>query len=101
MSIVGTWNVSIATPMGAQAVTLEFFDQQGSDEPTGVARRGADSIPLQELSVTGETATFTVALTQPMRVTAKCSVEIDGDAITGTARAGFFGTFALTGNRAA
>ena len=95
MSIVGTWNVSIATPMGAQAITLEF-----SDEHSGVARRGADSVPLQDVSVAGDAATFSVALTQPVRVTGKCAIEVDGDAITGTARAGFFGTFALTGNRA-
>jgi hypothetical protein len=94
MSIVGTWNVSIATPMGAQVISLEF-----SDELDGVARRGADSLPLQDVSVAGNTATFTVALTQPIRVTAQCTVEIDGDAMTGTARAGFFGTFGLTGNR--
>ena len=96
MSIVGTWNVSIATPMGAQAISLEF-----SDEQTGVARRGADSVPLQDVSVAGDTATFTVALTQPVRVTGQCAIEINGDAMTGTARAGFFGTFALTGSRAA
>jgi hypothetical protein len=96
MSIVGMWNVSIATPMGAQAISLEFTDEQ-----TGVARRGADSVPLQDVSVSGDTATFSVALTQPIRVTGQCTIEVDGDTVTGTARAGFFGTFALTGSRAA
>jgi hypothetical protein len=35
-----------------------------------------------------------------MSVTLKCSVTADGDTLTGTASAGFFGTFALTGRRA-
>ncbi len=96
MSIVGTWNVSIATPMGAQSISLEF-----PDENSGIARRGADSVPLQDVTVAGDSATFTVALTQPVRVTGQCSIEISGDTMTGSARAGFFGTFALTGSRAA
>ena len=96
MSIVGTWNVSIATPMGAQAISLEF-----PDESSGVARRGPDSLPLQGVSVDGDTASFSVALTQPVRVTGQCTIEVDGDSLTGSARAGFFGTFALTGNRTA
>jgi hypothetical protein len=94
MSIAGTWDVTINTPMGAQAITLEFVDEQ-----SGVARRGSDSVELQDVSVSGDTVTCSVALIQPIRITAQCTLQIDGDSLTGTARAGFFGTFALTGKR--
>ena len=96
MSIVGKWALTIDTPMGAQVVSLEF-----ADEHSGVARYGTDSVPLQNVSVTGNLATCTVSLVQPMRVTLKCSVQVDGDSLTGSARAGFFGTFSLTGQRTA
>lgn len=93
-SIVGTWAVTINTPMGAQVVSLEFADQR-----TGVARYGSDTVPLQNVSVVGTSATCTVKVTQPMPVTLKCAVTVDGDAMTGTASAGLFGTFALSGRR--
>jgi hypothetical protein len=93
-SIIGTWDVTINTPMGAQAVSLEF-----EDEHAGVARYGADSVPLQDVVVSGKSATCSVRVTQPMALTLKCAVTVDGDELTGTASAGFFGKFALTGRR--
>jgi hypothetical protein len=94
LSILGTWEVSVTTPFGAQRVGLEF-----TDEATGVARYGTDSVPLQNVSVSGDSATCIVKLTQPMAVTLKCAVTVDGDTLSGTASAGFFGKFALTGRR--
>ena len=94
-NIIGTWDVTISTPMGAQVVSLEF-----TDEHSGVARRGADSVPLQDVSVSGSDATFSVKVTQPMAITAKCTVTVDGDTLTGSASAGFFGKVALSGTRA-
>jgi hypothetical protein len=95
-NIIGTWDVTISTPMGAQVVSLEFID-----EHSGVARRGADTAPLEDVSVTGDDATFSVKVTQPISITAKCAVSVDGDTMTGTASAGFFGKVALSGTRAA
>ena len=92
--IVGTWDVTIDTPMGAQVVSLVF-----SDERTGIARFRTDSVPLQDVSVSGNSATCTVKVTQPMSVTLKCAVTVDGDTLAGTASAGFFGRFALSGRR--
>ena len=94
--IVGTWDVTIATPMGAQVVSLEF-----ADDHTGVARYGSESVPLHNVTVSGNSATCNVKVTEPMALTLKCSVTVDGDSMTGTAGAGFFGKFALTGARTA
>ena len=94
-NIIGNWDVTISTPMGAQVVSLEF-----TDEHSGVARRGADTAPLQDVSVSGSDATFSVKVTQPMAITAKCTVTVDGDTLTGSASAGFFGKVALSGTRA-
>lgn len=94
MSIVGSWDVTISTPFGAQEVTLEF-----TDENSGVARYGNDSVALQNVQVSGDSATCAVKLTEPIAVTLKCAVTVDGDTLSGTASAGFFGRFALTGRR--
>ena len=94
MSVVGNWDVTIQTPFGEQVVSLEF-----SDERAGVARYGSESIGLGDVSASGDHATWSVALVQPVRVTLKCSVDITGDTMSGTASAGFFGKFALNGAR--
>jgi len=41
MSLTGTWNLSIATPMGEQKVELELV-QQGPDQISGVSRNALD-----------------------------------------------------------
>jgi hypothetical protein len=92
--ILGNWEVTISTPMGAQIVSLEF-----ADEHTGVARYGSDSIALENVSAKGNSATCSVKVTHPMTVTLKCALSVDGDTMTGTASAGFFGKFALNGRR--
>jgi hypothetical protein len=94
VNIMGSWDVTINTPFGAQVLTLKF-----ADEHTGVARYRSGSVPLQNVAVSGNTATCSVRITEPMSVTLKCSVEVDGDFLSGTASAGFFGRFALTGRR--
>jgi hypothetical protein len=94
MSVVGTWEVAVKTPFGEQVVRLEF-----SDETTGVASQGSQSLGLQDVSSSGDEASWTVTLTQPVSVKVNCSVTIDGDAMSGTASAGFFGKFPLAGRR--
>jgi hypothetical protein len=94
MSVVGNWDVAVQTPFGEQVVSLEF-----ADERTGRGRYGTESLSLSGVTATGDHAAWTVALTQPMKVTLKCSVTIDGDTMRGTASAGFFGEFGLNGHR--
>jgi phage repressor protein C with HTH and peptisase S24 domain len=93
-SILGNWQVTINTPMGAQVVQLEF-----TDDHTGVARYGSDSVPLENVAVNGNSVTCTVRVAQPMAVTLTCALTVNGDSMTGTASAGFFGKFALNGRR--
>jgi hypothetical protein len=96
VSIVGTWDTTISSPVGDQSVEFEF-----SDESTGVARHAMGSLPLQNVRSSGNTASFQATVTSPMKLTLNCSVTIDADRITGTARAGLFGSFAIVGHRRA
>ncbi len=93
--ILGTWEVTIQTPLGPQVISLEF-----PDEHAGTAHYGDHAVPLQNVTVSGNSATCSVTVTQPRAFTLACAVEVEADRMTGTARAGFFGTFALTGRRA-
>jgi hypothetical protein len=94
MSVTGNWSVAIQTPFGEQVVDLEF-----SDERTGTARYGSETIGLRDVTSSGDNASWTVALVEPVTVTLRCAVTVSGDAMSGTASAGFFGKFGLSGRR--
>jgi hypothetical protein len=94
MSIVGTWDTTVKSPVGDQAIVFEF-----SDEHTGVAQHAMGSFPLENVQTNGDTSMFEAAITSPMKLSLSCSVTVDGDNLTGSASAGAFGTFAITGHR--
>jgi hypothetical protein len=94
MSVIGEWDVSITSPFGEQAVVLEF-----TDPSSGVARYGTESFELSNVSTVGDNTSWSVTLTSPISVTLKCTVSVEGDAMSGTASAGFFGKFPLAGRR--
>lgn len=96
VSVTGLWSVAIQTPFGEQVVDLEF-----SDERTGTARYGTESIGLRDVTTAGDNASWTVALLEPVAVTLRCAVTVSGDTMSGTASAGFFGKFGLSGHRTA
>ncbi len=96
MNIVGTWDITVASPFGAQTVTLDFVSEQ-----CGTARFPGGQVDLANLRIAGNSVSCDVAVTTPMRGTLKCAVTIDGDELAGTASAGFFGKFPVTGHRTA
>jgi len=51
--------------------------------------------------VNGNTLTWQQAITTPMPMTLDMAATIDGDALTGSAKAGAFGSFPMTGTRVA
>lgn len=93
----GTWAVTIATPIGAQRVTLTFATVDGV--LTGSAARGDDVVALVEPRLDGARLTWTQHVTRPLRLTLRFDVVIDGDSMTGTAKAGALPSSRLTGQR--
>jgi hypothetical protein len=93
-NIVGTWDATVKSPVGDQAIVFEF-----SDESTGVAQHAMGSFPLESVQTNDDTTTFEATITSPMRLNLTCTVTLDGDTLTGTASAGVFGTFTMTGHR--
>lgn len=96
MSLIGQWEVAIKTPFGEQIAYVEFGDGH-----SGTARFGTESVSLSEVSSAGNDASWTVSLVQPITASLRCAVTLDGDAMSGAASAGFFGTFPLVGRRVA
>ena len=98
MSADGTWNVTLNTPMGAQAGTLELATD--GNTLTGTMSGPQGSMELEHGTADGDSLSWTVNMTQPMPITIEATATVDGDEISGEAKLGAFGTATFSGSRA-
>ena len=97
MSVAGTYDCVTKTPMGDQK--SKFTVNVDGDSFTGVNAGGMGSMEVADGKVDGNTLTWKMNMTVPMPMTLDCEATIDGDALTGTVKAGAFGAFPMTGTR--
>ena len=99
MSVAGTYDVTIKTPMGDQKGKLTI--NPAGDSFTGsVTSDMMGSMDITDGKVAGNTATWTMDMKVPMPMTLECDATVDGDAISGSIKAGMFGAMAMSGTRA-
>ncbi len=91
------WSLTVATPVGPQSGTLVLH--KVAESWTGEAISGTDKMPLVNVSWTGQHLRWEQTLTQPVRLTLRFDVIVDGDRITGTARAGPLFSSRVSGHR--
>jgi hypothetical protein len=94
----GTWNCTMDTPMGASAMTLTLTTS--GNDLSGKLKSDQGEMEFTGGTVDGDNLTWTVSIQQPMPMDIETSATIDGDALTGEAKLGTFGTAKLTGTRA-
>lgn len=100
MSVVdGRWSCTVASPMGEQAFTLTV--NSAGDAFTGRAEGEMGAMEIEEGSVEGTTLYWPMRVSKPIPITLNCEATVDGDTLEGKVTAGFMGSFALTGTRAA
>ena len=97
MSVAGTYDCLTKTPMGDQK--SKFTVTVDGDSFTGQNVGGMGSMDVENGKVAGNTLTWSMKMTVPMPMTLEGEAIIDGDALTGTVKAGAFGTFPMTGTR--
>ncbi|MEY2942021.1 MAG: hypothetical protein RLY97_35 [Pseudomonadota bacterium] len=98
MSVAGSYNISIKTPMGDQ--TALFTVNVDGDSFSGSSVGAMGSMDVADGQVDGDTLTWKMDMKVPMPMTLDCDAVVDGDAITGNVRAGAFGSMAMSGTRA-
>jgi hypothetical protein len=98
MSITGTWNVNIFTPVGIQSVVLELTESSGVVE--GIAKGDAESAPLINPILNGNRLTWKLPITKPIRLNLTFDVTIDDNTLTGTSKVGILPSSKVTGKRA-
>ena len=97
MSADGTWKTTINSPMGVQQGTLTIKTDGAAFSGTMGGAQGSQDISGK---VDGDTLTWSASITSPFPMTLEFTVTVSGDAMTGSVKAGAFGSSPLTGVRA-
>jgi hypothetical protein len=98
MSVAGTYNTVVKSPMGDQTGT--FTVVADGDAFTGQMAGGMGSMDVVDGKIDGNTLTWKMNMVVPMPMTLDCEATVDGDSLTGAVNAGAFGAMPLSGTRA-
>ncbi|MFB9326261.1 DJ-1/PfpI family protein [Paenibacillus aurantiacus] len=93
----GKWEVSIATPVGKMAVL--FHIETAAGLVRGTATQGDERSEFIDPALDGRTLRWSQRITKPMRLNLTFEANVDGDQMTGTAKAGLLPASKLTGWR--
>ena len=99
MSVSGTYNTTVNSPMGPQSGTLTVEDK-GDGTFSGKMAGAMGAMDIDGGTVEGNTIKWSMNMTVPMPMKLDCEATIDGDTLTGAVNAGAFGSMPLTGTRA-
>lgn len=97
MSIDGTWDLTIATPIGRIAAVVDLAHE--GDRLVGVARGSGEEVPLTDITLDGDELRWKQAITKPLRLNLTFSVVVTGDTLAGTSKAGRLPASKVTGRR--
>jgi len=99
--LVGTWDISMRTPIGTMRAALVFSVDDGT--LTGRAEGKAEQVPLRDLHVgpgdEGADVTWAQTVTRPMRLELAFAVTVLGDQMAGYSRAGRLPQSSVSGAR--
>jgi hypothetical protein len=98
MSVDGTWNIVMKTPIGDQQTTLMLTTNGATLQGTLSGAMGAAM--LRDGTADGDQASWKADITQPMSMTLEFSANVAGDTISGNAKLGMFGNAPFSGTRA-
>lgn len=97
MSVAGSYECVLKSPMGDQKSVMTV--NVDGDTWTGTNAGAQGTLECKDGKVDGNTITWSMDLTVPMPMKLEGTATVDGDAITGSVKAGMFGTFPLNGTR--
>ncbi len=98
MSVAGTYDCVTKTPMGDQKGKFTVVVDGGSF--TGGISGAMGDMEVRDGKVDGNRLTWKMDMKVPMPMELEGEATVDGDALTGSVKAGMFGSMALTGTRA-
>jgi hypothetical protein len=93
----GTWNVTLLTPVGTQEVIYKFVTE--GQQLRGTATQDQDVTELIDPTLNGTQLSWTQHVTKPMRLKLVFNVDLDGNQMTGTAKANFLPPVSVRGTQ--
>lgn len=97
-NIAGKWETVVKSPLGDQKATVDLTQDGDSWKGTSTGAQG--SVEMKDCKVDGDKLTWKMDMTSPMPMTLDCEATVAGDEMTGSVKAGAFGSFPMTGKRA-
>jgi hypothetical protein len=95
--ILGTWDVSLKTPIGTLNATYVFNDTGGV--LAGTASTKSETVPLAAIVCDGPRVTWQQSVTRPIRLHLDFDVIVNDETLTGHSRAGRLPRTTVTGIR--
>jgi hypothetical protein len=99
MAVDGKWEIVINSPLGAQKASLDI--KTDGNVLSGTQQAAQGSGPLENGKVDGNNVSWSAKITSPMPLTLDFSGTVDGDKLSGSVKAGAFGSFPFAGSRGA
>nr|WP_154894186.1 DJ-1/PfpI family protein [Paenibacillus xylanexedens] len=93
----GKWEVVISTPIGKLETSLVIHTDNGSIR--GTATQDGETVELIHPRDQGDKLVWDLRVSKPMKLQLHFEVNVQGDVMTGTAKAGFLPASKLTGHR--
>ena len=99
MSVAGKYECVTKSPMGDQKSVLSV--EVNGDSWTGSNAGAQGALDVYDGKVDGNTLTWKMDMKVHMPMTLEGTATVDGDAISGSIKAGMFGSMAMSGTRQA
>lgn len=102
MSLAGTYECTLKTPMGAKTGTLVVVPSQDGETFTGsLSNEMLGTVEIPEGTIDANMLLCQMQVTSPMKMKVDCEVIIEDDNLVGFIKAGMFGEMPLKGQRVA
>ncbi|MGP4004182.1 hypothetical protein [Streptomyces sp. 8N706] len=99
MSVEGTWDLAISTPIGTMKAVLDLHTEDGV--LNGTAHGSGEEVALSNVLLAGDRLTWYQSITKPLRLNLSFDMTVDGDTMTGRSKAGRLPASKVTGRRRA
>jgi len=99
MSVAGTWNLVMLTPIGERKATLTVSDQGGTLSGSLMNDEGGRT-EIRDGKASGDDISFMADVKSPMPLTLEFKAKVAGNSITGNVAAGGIGSWGFNGTRA-
>ncbi|KAB2911016.1 MAG: hypothetical protein F9K29_23545 [Hyphomicrobiaceae bacterium] len=98
MSVDGTWNLVMQTPLGERKSTLMLKSAGGA--VTGTLAAEGNSTEIKDGKTSGNSVSWKASIKNPMPLTLEFTGTVDGGKISGNVSAGAIGSWPFSGSKA-